>query len=164
MQLNELILQVKGWSEKTPQQLLASLREPSIEYVNEERWTLLRIADEVGKENMDPMIAILKNNGLEWAVFQAGGAGMPLGHPEVNRALLDLHDERFTKLALANRRVVSQLDFHGIDADVDLIRKSQDELKLAERKQLLMQSGAVMWNAFVNSVNKWDGTSPEPRL
>jgi len=97
--LDNLVRGIDGWQDKTPVQILDLLSAKTELFVDDRRWTLLQIADVVGKENMDSMIAILKQNGLEWAVIQAGGSGMPLGHPEVNQTLRELGDGRFETLA-----------------------------------------------------------------
>ncbi len=97
--LDNLVRGIDGWHDKTPMQILELLSAKTELFVDDRRWTLLQIADVVGKGNMDSMIAILKQNGLEWAVIQAGGSGMPLGHPEVNQTLRELGDGRFETLA-----------------------------------------------------------------
>jgi hypothetical protein len=130
-------------------------------FVDERRWTLLQIADVVGKENMDSMIAILKQNGLEWAVIQAGGSGMPLGHPEVNETLRELGDGRFETLANETRRMISPLEKANISADVIDIMQAVEALKLEQRKQSVLTQGADVWNAFVSAVNNLKAGDPD---
>jgi len=162
--LDNLICGIEGWQDKTPMQILDLLSAKTELFVDERRWTLLQIADVVGKENMDGMIAILKQNGLEWAVIQAGGSGMPLGHPEVNQTLRELGDVRFETLANETRRMISPLEKEGVSADLIDIMQTLEALKLEHRKDALVSASAERWNAFVTAVAQWDGHSTEPVL
>ena len=162
--LDNLIRGIEGWQDKTPMQILDLLSAKTELFVDERRWTLLQIADVVGKENMDSMIAILKQNGLEWAVIQAGGSGMPLGHPEVNQTLRELGDVRFETLANETRRMVSPLEKEGVSADVIDIMQAVQALKHEQRQQALLTQGADVWNAFVTAVNNLQAGDSDPVL
>jgi len=162
--LDNLIRGIEGWQDKTPMQILDLLSAKTELFVDDRRWTLLQIADVVGKENMDSMIAILKQNGLEWAVIQAGGSGMPLGHPEVNQTLRELGDVRFETLANETRRMISPLEKEGISADVIDIMQTVEAIKHEQRQQALLTQGANVWNAFVGAVNNLQVGDPDPVL
>ena len=162
--LDNLIRGIEGWQDKTPMQILDLLSAKTELFVDERRWTLLQIADVVGKENMDSMIAILKQNGLEWAVIQAGGSGMPLGHPEVNQTLRELGDDRFETLANETRRMISPLEKAGVSADVIDIMQAVQAMKHEQRQQYLLTQGADVWNAFVGAVNNLQAGDPDPVL
>lgn len=162
--LDNLIRGIEGWQDKTPMQILDLLSAKTELFVDERRWTLLQIADVVGKENMDGMIAILKQNGLEWAVIQAGGSGMPLGHPEVNQTLRELGDSRFETLANETRRMISPLEKAGVSADVVDIMQAVEALKHERRQQALLTQGANVWNAFVDAVGNLQPDAPDPTL
>lgn len=162
--LDNLIRGIEGWQDKTPMQILDTLSAKTEFFVDDRRWTLLQIADVVGKENMDGMIAILKQNGLEWAVIQAGGSGMPLGHPEVNQTLRELGDSRFETLANETRRMISPLEKAGVSADLVDIMYAVQALKHEQRQQALLTQGADVWNAFVNAVNNLQPHDSDPVL
>ena len=162
--LDNLVRGIDGWHDKTPMQILDLLSAKTELFVDERRWTLLQIADVVGKENMDSMIAILKQNGLEWAVIQAGGSGMPLGHPEVNQTLRELGDGRFETLANETRRMISPLEKAGVSADVIDIMQAVQALKNEQRQQYLLTLGADVWNAFVGVVNNLKADDSDPVL
>ena len=162
--LDNLVRGIDGWHDKTPMQILELLSAKTELFVDDRRWTLLQIADVVGKENMDSMIAILKQNGLEWAVIQAGGSGMPLGHPEVNQTLRELGDGRFETLANETRRMVSPLEKAGISADVIDIMQAVQALKHEQRQQSLLAQGADVWNAFVGAVDNLKADDSDPVL
>ena len=159
--LTELITKLDNWWHYTAEQILDLLSAKTELFVDERRWTLLQIADVVGKENMDSMIAILKQNGLEWAVIQAGGSGMPLGRPEVNETLRELGDIRFETLANETRRMISPLEKSSISADVIDIMQAVEALKLEQRKQSVLKQGADVWNAFVSAVNNLKAGDPD---
>lgn len=162
--LDNLIRGIEGWQDKTPTQILDLLSAKTELFIDDRRWTLLQIADVVGKENMDGMIAILKQNGLEWAVIQAGGSGMPLGHPEVNQTLRELGDDRFEALANETRRMISPLEKAGLSVDLIDIMQAVEALKLEQRKQALLTQGADVWNAFVGAVNDLQAGDADPVL
>lgn len=162
--LDNLIRGIEGWQDKTPTQILDLLSAKTELFVDERRWTLLQIADVVGKENMDGMIAILKQNGLEWAVIQAGGSGMPLGHPEVNQTLRELGDSRFDTLANETRRMISPLEKEGVSADLIDIMQAVQSLKHEQRQQALLSQGADVWNAFVGAVDNLQADDSDPVL
>lgn len=162
--LDNLIRGIEGWKDKTPMQILDLLSAKTELFVDERRWTLLQIADVVGKENMDGMIAILKQNGLEWAVIQAGGSGMPLGHPEVNQTLRELGDSRFETLANETRRMISPLEKQGISADLTDIMQAVQALKHEQRQQALLTQGADVWNTFVTAVDNLQAGDSDPVL
>lgn len=162
--LAELITRINNWQDLTAQQILDTLSAKTELLVDDRRWTLLQIADVVGKENMDGMIAILKQNGLEWAVIQAGGSGMPLGHPEVNQTLRELGDFRFETLANETRRMISPLEKAGVSADLVDIMYAVQALKQEQRQQALLSQGADVWNAFVNAVDNLQAGDSDPVL
>lgn len=162
--LDNLIRGIEGWQDKTPMQILDLLSAKTELFVDDRRWTLLQIADVVGKENVDGMIAILKQNGLEWAVIQAGGSGMPLGHPEVNQTLRELGDFRFETLANETRRMISPLEKEGVSADLVDIMYAVQALKHEQRQQALLSQGADVWNAFVGAVNNLQAGDSDPVL
>lgn len=162
--LDNLIRGIDGWKDKTPMQILDFLSYKTELFVDDRRWTLLQIADVVGKENMDSMISILKQNGLEWAVIQAGGSGMPLGHAEVNQTLRELGDDRFETLANETRRMISLLEKDGVSADVIDIMQAVEALKLEQRQQHLLKQGADVWNAFVSAVDNLKAGDSDPVL
>ena len=162
--LDNLIRGIEGWQDKTPMQILDLLSAKTELFVDDRRWTLLQIADVVGKENMDGMIAILKQNCLEWAVIQAGGSGMPLGHPEVNETLRELGDDRFESLANETRRMISPLEKAGISADLIDIMQGVETLKHEQRQQALLSQGADVWNAFVGAVDNLQPGDSDPVL
>jgi len=162
--LNDLIRGIESWQDKTPMDILDLLSAKTELFVDDRRWTLLQIADVVGKENMDSMIAILKQNGLEWAVIQAGGSGMPLGHPEVNQTLRELADVRFEMLASETRRMISLLEKHSVSFTEVEIEHAKQSLLLEDRKQQLIADETDRWNRFVEAVGNWDGFTEPPRL
>jgi len=162
--LDNLIRDIEGWRDKTPMQILDLLSAKTELFVDDRRWTLLQIADVVGKENMDSMIAILRQNGLEWAVIQAGGSGMPLGHTEVNQTLRELGDDRFESLANETRRMISPLEKAGISADLIDIMQAVEALKHEQRQQALLSQGADVWNAFVGAVDNLQPGDSDPVL
>lgn len=162
--LAELITKLDNWRHYTAEQILDLLSAKTELFVDERRWTLLQIADVVGKENMDGMIAILKQNGLEWAVIQAGGSGMPLGHPEVNQTLRELGDSRFETLANETRRMISPLEKAGVSADLIDIMQAVQALKHEQRKQAMLSQGADVWNAFVTAVDNLQPHDSDPVL
>lgn len=162
--LSELITRIDNWQDLTAQQILDLLSASTELFVDDRRWTLLQIADVVGKENMDGMIAILRLNGLEWAVIQAGGSGMPLGHPEVNQTLRELGDIRFLMLANETRRMISPLEKAGVAADLADIMHAVEALKHEQRQQALLTQGADVWNAFVGAVNNLQAGDYDPVL
>lgn len=162
--LDNLIRGIEGWQDKTPMQILDLLSAETELFVDDRRWTLLQIADVVGKENMDGMIAILKQNGLEWAVIQAGGSGMPLGHSEVNQTLRELGDSRFETLANETRRMISPLEKEGLSADLNDIMQTVEAIKHEQRQQALLSQGADVWNAFVNAVTNLQPHDSDPIL
>lgn len=162
--LDNLIRGIDGWNDKTPMQILDLLSAKTELLVDDRRWTLLQVADVVGKENMDSMIGILKQNGLEWAIIQAGGSGMPLGHPEVNQTLRELGDVRFETLANETRRMISPLEKAGISADLIDIMQAVGAVKHEQRQQALLSQGADVWNAFVNAVNNLQAGDSDPVL
>lgn len=162
--LTELITKLDDWRHYTAEQILDLLSAKTELFVDERRWTLLQIADVVGKENMDSMIAILKQNGLEWAVIQAGGSGMPLGHQEVNQTLRELGDDRFETLANETRRMISPLEKASISADLTDIMQAVQSLNHEQRQQALLTQGADVWNAFVGAVNNLQAGDSDPVL
>jgi len=162
--LDELITKIDNWQDLTAQQILDLLSAATELYVDERRWTLLQIADVVGKENMDGMIAILKQNGLEWAVIQAGGSGMPLGHPEVNQTLRELGDSRFDTLANETRRMISPLEKAGLLATLEDVAEAIETIKQDQRRQCLISHGATIWNAFVTAVENLQPSDKDPVL
>jgi uncharacterized protein (DUF58 family) len=162
--LDNLIREIEGWQDKTPTQILDLLSAKTELFIDDRRWTLLQIADVVGKENMDSMIAILKQNGFEWAVIQAGGSGMPLGHPEVNQTLRELRDVRFETLANETRRMISPVEKAGLSVDSIDIMQAVQSLKHEQRQQALLTQGADVWNAFVSAVNDLQAHDLDPVL
>lgn len=162
--LAELITRIDNWQDLTASQILDLLSAATELYVDDRRWTLLQIADVVGKENMDGMIAILKQNGLEWAVIQAGGSGMPLGHQEVNKTLRELGDARFETLANETRRMISPLEKAGLSATLSDVAQTVGSLLRKSNQDALIATEAPRWNQFVEAVANWDGISTPPVL
>lgn len=161
--LKQLIQSVPNWQSLTPGELLSKLKEPTIQFVNPESYTLLGIAKIIGKEKMQPLEQFLVSIGADWVMRQAV-SGLPIGDPELNAEIASIPHPDCQAIAHAGRRMISVLDQAGLSATLQDVTDAQAKLLFDNRKQQLIEQNAVRWNAFCAAVDSWDGTTPEPEL
>jgi len=87
MRVSDLIEHIDDWQTKTIDEVWAELNANTKQFVSDQWWSLLGIAQVIGEANVSPFIAYLKSINLEWVATQAAGRGIPIGDPAINNIL-----------------------------------------------------------------------------
>lgn len=126
MRVSDLIEQIDDWQTKTIDEVWAELNANTKQFVSDQWWSLLGIAQVIGDANVSPFIAYLKSINLEWVATQAAGRGIPIGELAINTILRSLGNVDALAIAEAGRRMVSPLEFYDLAPNKDLVadRKS----------------------------------------
>jgi hypothetical protein len=160
MNLVALIESVPDWQSKTPEQLLASLRDPSVLVEDHDLYTWAGVAGVIGDVGASALCDTLIAAGKLWAVHQFGGRGLDLANPEIQQQLYYLDSlgiPGMETLALHVRRQVSKLQQAGIDTTVE-------EVGLVQRKRILEDAAINRLQAYREALSAWDGSGEEPVL
>jgi len=160
MNLAPLIESVPDWQSKTPEQLLASLRDPSVLVEDHELYTWAGVAEIIGDVGASALCDALIAAGKLWAVHQFGGRGLDLANPEIQQQLYYLDSvgvPGMETLALHVRRQVSKLQQAGIETTVE-------EVGLVQRKRILEDAAINRLQAYREALSGWDGSGEEPVL
>lgn len=160
----EIIKTIDDWQNKTPQLIADALNEPVIEYIDPQLYTWAGVALIAGPTSTEALRIALEQNGMGWAVHQLGGSGLQLSNDLVQQALLGFAEAGVPGAALlasTGKRLISKLENAGLPpATVE----SVEAALFVESKQVLIRAAAQRYNAFVPSVDAWDGSGEEPVL
>ncbi|NBW19788.1 MAG: hypothetical protein EBR82_68625 [Caulobacteraceae bacterium] len=160
MNLAALVESVPDWQTKTPEQLLASLRDPSVLVEDHDLYTWAGVAAVIGDVGASALCDALIAAGKLWAVHQFGGRGLDLSNPEIQQQLYYLDSvgvPGMETLALHVRRQVSKLQQAGIETTVA-------EVGLVQRKRILEDAAINRLQAYREALSAWDGSGEEPVL
>ena len=131
MNLAALIESVPDWQSKTPEQLFASLSDPSVLVEDHDLYTWAGVAEVIGDVGASALCDALIAAGKLWAVHQFGGRGLDLANPEIQQQLYYLDSvgvPGMETLALHVRRQVSMLQQAGIETTVAEVAAALDQL------------------------------------
>ena len=160
MSLQSLIESVPDWQSKTPEQLFASLSDPSVLVEDHDLYTWAGVAEVIGDVGASALCDALIAGGKLWAVHQLGGRGLDLAREDIQQQLYYLDSlgvPGMETLALHVRRQVSKLQQAGIETTVA-------EVGLVQRKRILEDTAINRLQAYREALSAWDGVGEEPVL
>ena len=157
MKVSDLIEQIDDWQTKTIDEVWAELNANTKQFVSDQWWSLLGIAQVIGEANVSPFIAYLKSINLEWVATQAAGRGIPIGDPAINNILRNLGSTDAWLIAEAGRRMVSPLEFYDLAPDKDLVATVLSGMQLGVKKRIKKAAKANQYNLDIVAIDEWDG-------
>lgn len=158
MKVSDLIEQIDDWQTKTIDEVWAELNANTKQFVSDQWWSLLGIAQVIGEANVSPFIAYLKSINLEWVATQAAGRGIPIGDPSINNILRNLGSTDALLIADAGRRMVSPLEFYDLAPDKDLVATVLSGMQLGVKKRIKKAAKANQYNLDIVAIDEWDGS------
>jgi hypothetical protein len=165
MRVSDLIEQIDDWQAKTIDEVWAELNANTKQFVSDQWWSLLGIAQVIGEANVSPFIAYLKSINLEWVATQAAGRGIPIGDPSINNILRNLGSADAWLIAEAGRKIVSPLAFYNLAPDKDLVATVLSGMQLGAIKREKKVIASTRYNAYCAAMETWDGdANTEPTL
>jgi hypothetical protein len=165
MRVSDLIEQIDDWQTKTIDEVWAELNANTKQFVSDQWWSLLGIAQVIGEANVSPFIAYLKSINLEWVATQAAGRGIPIGDLAINTILRSLGNVDALAIAEAGRRMVSPLAFYDLAPDKDLVATVLSGMQLGAIKREKKVIASTRYNAYCAAMEAWDGSQDaEPTL
>jgi len=165
MRVSDLIEQIDDWQTKAIDEVWAELNADTKQFVSDQWWSLLGIAQVIGEANVSPFIAYLKSINLEWVATQAAGRGIPIGDLAINTILRSLGNVDALAIAEAGRRMVSPLAFHDLAPDKDLVATVLSGMQLGAIKREKQVIASTRYNAYCAAMEAWDGNADtEPTL
>jgi hypothetical protein len=158
MRVSDLIEQLDDWQTKTIDEVWAELNANTKQFVSDQWWSLLGIAQVIGEANVSPFIAYLKSINLEWVATQAAGRGIPIGDPSINTILRNLGSGEAWLIAEAGRKMVSPLAFYNLAPDKDLVATVLSGMQLGVKKRIKKAAKANQYNLDIVAIDEWDGS------
>lgn len=154
-------------SDKIAAELVALLNAQTVEVVDEQLYTWAGIALIAGPDGAENFRIALEANGMGWAVHQLGGSGLQLSHPLTQQALTAFAAANVPGSALLKAAGIHYVSPYVSDGGIGLVTEQQVQAELnvillQAQKQQLLESGAEVWNSFVNAVDAWDGVGDPP--
>lgn len=167
-ELNQLIQSLPDWQTSTPEKVWQYLSEKTIKKVDPRKWKSIDLAKLIGWDQVDNFFNYLAQNKCQWVVDLAAGDGLEIGDDPVNAVLRGFNNPVCQQLADLGIHYVSMLEDAGIETTKEIVACAftamLNESTIAERKQSLLLSGSVKWNAFVSAVESWNGVGQPPEL
>jgi hypothetical protein len=158
MRVSDLIEQIDDWQTKSIDEVWAELNANTKQFVSDQWWSLLGIAQVIGEVNVSPFIAYLKSINLEWVATQAAGRGIPIGDPAINTILRNLGSTDAWMIAEAGRRMVTPLEFYDLAPDKDLVATVLSGMQLGVKKRIKKAAKANQYNLDIVAIDEWDGS------
>ena len=157
MRVSDLIEQIDDWQSKTIDEVWAELNANTKQFVSDQWWSLLGIAQVIGEVNVSPFIAYLKSINLEWVATQAAGRGIPIGDPSINTILRNLGSTDAWLIAEAGRRMVTPLEFYDLAPSKDLVATVLSGMQLGVKQAAKKIKKANQYNLDIVAIDQWDG-------
>jgi hypothetical protein len=168
MKLHEVIASLSGWETKTASELVGLLNDPSIVVIDDELYTWAGVALTIGSAGADILRLALEGNGCTWAVYQLGGKGLQLSHPDTQALLSQFASAGVpgaNTLALAGIHYVSPAQNAGLPpAILSEVEAAVAFLALQATKQAMEDDALNRVQSFRESISSWDGTGQAPVL
>jgi len=165
MRVSDLIEQLDDWQTKSIDEVWAELNANTKQFVSDQWWSLLGIAQVIGEVNVSLFISYLKSINLEWVATQAAGRGIPIGDPAINNILRNLGSTDAWLIADAGRRMVSPLEFYSLTPSKDLVATVLSGMQLGAIKREKKVIASTRYNAYCAAMEAWDGDpNTEPTL
>jgi hypothetical protein len=164
MSYRQVIESIDGWQEMTDAGIIEAAKAKSFFFVYPGNFSLLGVAQVIGKYNVAPFIQFLDGIGFGWMAMQAAAEKLPIGDAKFNAELASIPDPRCQALALAGRRYISPCERFGVPESDQQLQATINQLRLEERRKAIKKQASETYSAFVHSVDQWDGSGQEPSL
>lgn len=168
MELQKVIASLPGWETKTALQLVGLLNDPTVVQIDNDLYTWAGVALVVGSAGADVLRLALEGNGCTWAVYQLGGKGLQLSHPDTQALLSQFAQAGVpgaNTLALAGIHYESPAQHAGLPpATLRQVEESVALLNLEVQKAQMRQEGAARYNVYIDAIDNYDGSGNSPVL
>jgi hypothetical protein len=169
MNLQDVIATIDGWEVASASELLSVLSTPSIQYVDAQNYTWSGIADVLGNDATERLRLAL-DQGSTWAIYAlSGDPGLQLSRPDIQEKLYLLESSGAVPgaeiLAKHVRRMISLLEFHGLQATLENIEQALKAMHLEKDKSQKIDAFADALQAYREAMAIWNGdpaTEPKP--
>lgn len=160
MSIESVIRGVPSW-ETTPNRDIAdALNAKVVVKIDAKKYTWQDLVDLLDVTVVESLRLKLNTSGNEWANIQLG-SGLDLSQPKL-QAVLDSFIATFPQveqIKAKGRYTTSPWKEAGNTTDI-----TNAAAGLLRDKMVLRINGAAKYNAFVDAVDAWDGTTEKPKL
>jgi hypothetical protein len=164
MELANVIAEIPEWENKTAAQLVTLLNSQSVVVIDDELYTWAGVALVIGSSGADALRIALEANGVSWAVYQLGGKGLQLSHPDVQAMLSQFAVAGVPGAATLSAKV-SPCQHAGLPtATLNDVEAAVAFLRLQVTKEQMRQDGAARYNDYIDAIEEWDGSGNAPVL